>query len=113
MTADPSISTFRTALVPCASGSVFGDEPGWVYPSTVTGSAAFGSQVVEHDRVDAGPRDVEVDGVGAGSRVRVEDRLAQRAGARVGRGRHREGRGRTATRRQEQQRELPAASSGT
>src|SRR4051812_26609191 len=46
MTADPSISTFRTAFVPCASGSVFGDEPGWVYPSTVTGSVVFGSQVV-------------------------------------------------------------------
>src|SRR6188508_1595265 len=46
MTADPSISTFRTALVPCASGSVFGDDPGCVYPSTVTGSVVLGSHVV-------------------------------------------------------------------
>ncbi len=29
-TAAPLISTFRTASVPWASGSVFGAEPGWV-----------------------------------------------------------------------------------
>ncbi len=44
-TAAPLISIFSTALVPWASGRVFGEDPGCVYPSTVIGSVAFGSHV--------------------------------------------------------------------
>src|SRR5262245_59699518 len=55
VTAAPLISMFSTAFVPWASGSVFGDEPGCVYPSTVIGPNAFGSHVVRKIVCTPGP----------------------------------------------------------
>ena len=108
MTAAPLISMFSTALVPCASGSVFGDEPGCVYPSTVTASVAFGSHVVSTIVCTPAPGMVNaiVSAPGLDSES-VEDRLAERARAGVARVRHGEGRGGERRRegRRQQQRE--------
>ena len=74
----PLISMFSTALVPWASGRVFGEDPGCVYPSTVTGSMAFGSHVVSAIVCTPAPGNVERDRVRSGVGIR-ESRIAWRS----------------------------------
>ena len=82
---EPSITINGTALSPVAD--VLGREPGWVYPSMITGLVIGGNAEMRADHLRARAGDVEGDGVGAPVRVGHVDRLPQGAGALVGDGR--------------------------